>query len=87
MSWPSIDHGMLSPSGHVSKRFEKRAKAEARRILFPDGFPGPLPPPQLIRHDRLLREASQLRELAACGMRPRAFIRRAEQLEAEAQEF
>jgi hypothetical protein len=44
VTWPSIDHGSLSPSGKVSKRAKRAAKAKARILLFPDGFPGPVLP-------------------------------------------
>jgi hypothetical protein len=83
MTRPSIDHGILSPSGHVSRRSERLAKAEARRVLFPDGFPEPIRP-MVSERESLLRNAAQLRELAARGMKPRAFIRQAEMLEARA---
>ncbi len=84
MSRPSIDHGMLSPSGHVSKRARKAALIRAARELFPNGLPAPTTP-QPSRRDTLLRQAAELRDLAARGMKPRAHIRQAEELEREAE--
>lgn len=85
MSWPSIDHGILGPSGHVSKRYEKQAKAEMRERLFPDGFPDPVLP-SVSEREVLLRQARELRQLAARGMKPRAYLKRAEELERKADE-
>lgn len=34
MSWPSIDHSLLSPSGHISKRARKAALAREHDRLF-----------------------------------------------------
>ena len=79
----SIDHSLLSPSGRVSGRAKKAALERMRRELFGDGLPFPTCP-QPSQKTRLLRQAKELRALAARGMRPRAFIRDAEALETKA---
>jgi hypothetical protein len=80
---PSIDHGILSPSGHISKRAEWAAKTTSRTLLFPDGFPEPTLP-KTDRRESLLRQAAKLRALAKHGMRPKAYLKRALELEQEA---
>jgi len=82
--WPSIDHGILSPSGHVSKRSRKLALERMRRELFGDGLPFPIYP-QPLRSVALRRTAANLRELAARGMSPRKYAREAAKFEAEAE--
>ena len=84
MTRPSIDHSLLSPSGRVSKRARKAAQERVRRELFGDGLPYPTCK-QPTQKERLLRQAKNLRELAARGMRPKAFIREAEELEKQAE--
>ena len=81
---PAIDHGILSPSGNVSKRAERAAKERMRRELFGDGLEYPSCP-QESKRDSLLRRAKELRELAARGMSPRKYAREAERLEQEAE--
>lgn len=39
--WPILDHGILSPSGRVSRRAEKAAKERVRKELFGPGIPYP----------------------------------------------
>lgn len=83
--WPSIDHSLISPSGRMSKRARAAAQKENARLLFGDtGLQRPGLPPQPTERERLLREARQCRELAARGMRPRAFVKQAEWCEARA---
>jgi len=79
-----IDHGVLSPSGHVSKRSEKLAKERNYKLLFPDGFPCPQAPPQPEEARLLRRQATELRELAARGMHPRKYRTEADCLDAQA---
>jgi len=87
MNRPSIDHSILSPSGHCSKRARAAAlKREAAR-LFPPGFGHHEPTEEEKRQEtikRLRRSAANLRALAARGMSPRKFPREAAKLEAEA---
>lgn len=80
---PSIDHSYLSPSGRVSRRAKKASDERVRRELFGDGLPMPTckQPAEAVR---LLRQAKELRALAARGMKPRAFIRKAVALETKA---
>ncbi len=82
--WPSIDHSILSPSGHCSKRARKAAlKREYARLFPPDvlaDMRGHLP--QVSEREQLMRQAKQLRELAERGMCPRKYRREAERLEA-----
>ena len=72
-----------SPNGSVSKRARKAAQERLRHALFGDGL-RPEPVTQPSERDALLRQADELRALAANGMRPKAHIRRAEELEAMA---
>jgi hypothetical protein len=88
MTFPSIDHTLLSPSGRVSKRARAAALVREHAKLFPPGYwdePGPTE--QEKREAKALtlqRSAANLRDLAARGMSPRKFTRAAEALEAEA---
>lgn len=88
-SWPSIDHSTLSPSGRVSARARKAAlKREAERLF--SGVDLSPKTPELTteeRHQALLRSAQNLRDLAARGVKPRAYIKAAEKLEKEAEEL
>lgn len=70
---------LSSPSGRMSKRARTAAQKRLSMALFgPGGLQPPAGlPPQPTKHECLLREAAQLRELASRGMRPRAFIRQA----------
>ncbi len=73
-----------SPSGHMSRRALKAAQDRLGRQLFPDGMPAPAGPaqPSVAAYKR--QEAAQLRDLAARGMKPRAYMMKAAWLEAEA---
>lgn len=83
-SGPEINHAILSPSGHVSKRAEKSAKAEAFKLLFPEGhIPGPVIK-QPEKKASLLRQAEELEQLAKRGMKPVAYKRKAEELRKQA---
>ena len=75
---------LSSPSGRMSKRARRAAENRLRVMLFgPDGLRGPICP-QPSPREKLLRQAKELRALAARGMKPRAYIRQAEQLEWQA---
>jgi hypothetical protein len=70
-------------AGRMSKRARAAAMERLRRRLFGDGLkPAPLAQPS--RREVLLRQAAELRDLAARGMKPRAYAKRAAELEAEA---
>lgn len=83
-NWPSIDHGLLSPSGSMSKRARAAAMAREHARLFDGVDLTPRLPPQPSKAESLRRQARDLRDLAARGMRKRAGIKQAEQCEAEA---
>ena len=81
-SRPSIDHGLLSPSGSVSKKSRAAALERARVELFgPAGLASPSCPQEPERA-ALLRKAAELRDLAARGMSPRKYAKEATRLEA-----
>ena len=79
----SIDHSLLSPSGHVSRRAKRASDERVRQELFGDGLSWPTCP-QPSERDILLRQAADLRVLADRGMRPRAYRRQAVELEKRA---
>ena len=86
--WPSIDHSILSPSGHVSKRARAAAMKHERDLLFPPGYwDDPARTAEEIAHEKaevLRRTAANLRDLAAKGMKPRAYAKKAAEFEAAA---
>src|SRR5258707_2674420 len=65
----------------MSKRARKAAQKRLHDALFPDGLPRPTCP-QPSEKENLWRRAAELRALAARGMKPRAYKREAERLEA-----
>ena len=85
---PSINHSLLSPSGHISKRARNAALACEAAILFPPGYWDLLESTEqdirAVEALSLRRAAADLRSLASRGMSPRKFNRAAETLEAEA---
>ncbi len=81
-TWPSIDHGILSPSGHVSKRTRKLFLERTRRELF-DGVVLERVYESTTK-ERMIERAKLLRSLAARGMKPRAYLKEAIRLETEA---
>ena len=88
---PSIDHTLLSPSGHVSKRARAAAiKREAAR-LFPPGFwDEPERTDEEKRADEVVslkRHAATLRDLAACGMNTRRYNSEADKIDARVNEL
>lgn len=81
MSRPSIDHGLLSPNGRMSKRARDAAmKREAAR-LFPPGFWDDVNKPP--RQPTLAEQAAKLREYATMAGRAQAkkLIAKAEEIE------
>lgn len=85
--WPCIDHSLLSPNGHMSKRARTAALTRETARIFEGVDLTPKLPPQPSKRDRLLQEATRCRELASRGMRPRAFIKQAEMCERQAAEL
>ncbi len=79
--------GMTSPSGKMSKAAKRRAKRQLEVALFGQkGFNEVVAnrlPAQPSEKERLAREAKDLRDLAARGMKVRAFTKQAEILEAK----
>ena len=81
-TWPSVDHSLLSPSGHMSKRARAAASERLRVELFgEEGLAHP-EPAQPTDSEAWLRKAANLREMAARGMHPRKYVKEAERLEA-----
>lgn len=59
---------LSSPSGRMSKRAQKAARARLSLALFgPEGMPAPKGP-EVPEKERLLQQARELRELADRGM-------------------
>ena len=72
---------LSSPSGHMSKRSRRAAQERLRIALFGiDGLPKPTCP-QPSERERMLLSAKNFRELAARGMKPRAYLKEAMRLE------
>ena len=72
---------LSSPSGTMSKSARERANKRLSIALFgPEGMPFPTAS-QPSTEEVLIRQASQLRELAARGLKPRAYLKRAIELE------
>lgn len=87
---PSIDHGLLSPSGRVSKRARNAALKREGERLFPPGYFSVEVDPVKQRIDRITaleRYAKELRDLADRGMSPRKLRAEAQRMEAEAYEL
>ena len=75
---------MSSPSGHVSKRSHKASVERLGKQLFGEhGLPKPQAK-QPAEKERMLQQAKELRGLAERGMKPRAYMKRAEELERQA---
>ncbi len=86
---PTIDDTLLSPSGRCSKRAREALLALEKAKLFPPGyFDAPPKSSAEMAAEKaatLRRRATELRALAACGMKPRAYRKEAARLEAEAE--
>ena len=75
---------MTSPSGSISKRALKAAQKRLSLALWgEEGLQAPTCP-QPTEYERLMREATNLRDLASRGMHPRSFVKQANELEARA---
>ena len=78
---------LSSPGGRMSKRARKAAERRLSVAIFGEyGLAHPSCP-QPDKRTQLLRQAAELRALADCGMKIRAYRHKAEQLEAEADEL
>lgn len=79
--------GMTSPNGRISKVARARATRQLEVALFGEaGFSAaiaPKLPTQPTDKERDLRRARELRDMAARGMKPRAFLKEAMVLEAK----
>ena len=75
---------MSSPSGRMSRRALAQAQERLRVALFGVNGLQREPTPQPTEEERLRRQAARLRDLAAGGMRTRAYNREADRLEREA---
>jgi hypothetical protein len=75
---------LSSPSGRTSGAAKRRANERLRVALFGEGGLEGLTVAQPLEADRLLRQATELRGLAARGMKPRAYLKKALELEARA---
>ena len=89
MSRPSIDHGLLSGTGRMSKHARKAALKREFDKLFPkDEFPNGIPMGTLVEQptekEYLLKQAAELHALADRGMCIRKYRKKAKELEAQA---
>jgi hypothetical protein len=81
---PGLDHSLLSPSGKVSSRARQAALRRAVVDIFgPEGLQ-PASVSQPSERETLVRQARELRDLAARGMSPRKCRKQAALLEARA---
>lgn len=82
-TWPAIDHSLLSPSGHMSKRARKAADKREFERLFRGCSPLNPPVHQPLPRERDLRWAAELEALAERGMSPRKHRKAAAALRAK----
>jgi phage gp29-like protein len=76
---------MSSPSGSMSKQAHDQAVKKLSVALFGDkGLAKPSGPEQRPESELLRTQAKQLRELAKRGMKPRAYVKKADELERKA---
>lgn len=76
---------LSSPSGSMSKRARDAAQKRFSAALFgPGGLQRPGLPEQPSEAEYLRRKAADLRDLAARGVKPRAYMKKALELEAQA---
>ena len=87
MTRPTVDHSFLSPSGRISKRARAAEMARvfggANLITAADLHRARLAAIQPTEIIRLQRQSAHLRQLAAAGMKPRAFSKQADALDAQ----
>ncbi len=75
---------LASPSGKMSKRARLAAEKRFDKALFGEnGLPWPKPE-QPTEYESLMQWAKTLRELAERGMKPRAYLKKAKELESKA---
>jgi len=80
MTWPSIDHSLLSPSGRMSKRARKAALKREHDRLFAGVGDLRGEDKQPSEREKVERHIAELEDLAARGMSVRKFRREAERL-------
>ena len=86
-TWPSIDHSLISPDGHMSKAARRRAEKRENERLFA-GCDFEIPPQTIAEKQIALRQtASLLQGLAERGLHPRKYKREADKLEKRATEL
>lgn len=87
MTRTTVDHSFLSPCGRISKRARAaemdRVFGGANLITSGDLYRQRLAAIQPTEIVRLQRDAARLRQLAAGGMKPRAFTKAADLLDAQ----
>ena len=84
--FPSIDHGLLSPSGRISKRARAAALQREATRLFAGVILQP-PIPQPTQQEQYRQQAKRLRDLSDRGMKRRAYAKEANRLETLAAEL
>jgi hypothetical protein len=86
MSYPSIDHSFLSPSGKRSKRASKQYMDKFTKELFPEGMAFSIKPrvKQPTEKERLLKQAKTLQDLADAGMNTKKYTKEAARLRLKA---
>lgn len=75
---------IASPSGRISKAAFNRASKRLSVALFGEGGLQLSEPKQPTEAERLEREADTLERLAKGGMKPRAYLKKAEELREQA---
>lgn len=75
---------MSSPSGSMSKSARAAAEKRLSTALFGEGGLKRSEPEQPTEYESLIMQAKELRELADRGMKPRAYKKKADELEARA---
>ena len=76
---------MSSPSGRVSQRSRRVAERRLSDMIGP--ISGPKPPTQPTESERLRQQAKELSGLAARGMKPKAYVKKAAELSARADQL
>lgn len=86
-TWPSIDHSLISPDGHMSEATRRRVEKRENERLF-EGCDFKTPPETIAEKQIALRQtASLLRDLAERGLHPRKYKREAAKMEKKATEL
>ena len=75
---------LASPSGRMSRAARQRAERRINLELFGSDGLQKTTPPQRSEVESLLAQAAELRDLAKRGQKPRAYLKKAKELEARA---